>query len=94
MSRTSPRTSATSRPAAATTGASDQANRCTARAARRSPSRTATRCARPGRHRPGPGLSCDEYPFASTREGGHDVPANSRGTAWVPEDEQDYWAQV
>ncbi|MEU2564949.1 NucA/NucB deoxyribonuclease domain-containing protein [Streptomyces longispororuber] len=38
---------------------------------------------------PRPGLSCDEYPFASTREGGHNVPANSRGTAWVPEDQQD-----
>ncbi|MGA4867289.1 NucA/NucB deoxyribonuclease domain-containing protein [Streptomyces lavendulocolor] len=37
---------------------------------------------------PSPGLSCDEYPFASTLEGGVNVPANSRGTAWVPIDEQ------
>ncbi|WP_331726462.1 NucA/NucB deoxyribonuclease domain-containing protein [Streptomyces uncialis] len=38
---------------------------------------------------PRPGLSCDEYPFASTRQGGTSVPASSRGTAWVPEQEQD-----
>ncbi|MER6916051.1 NucA/NucB deoxyribonuclease domain-containing protein [Streptomyces sp. NPDC000594] len=37
---------------------------------------------------PGPGLSCDGYPFASTLEGGTNVPANSRGIAWVPVDEQ------
>ncbi|EPH40160.1 NucA/NucB deoxyribonuclease domain-containing protein [Streptomyces aurantiacus] len=37
---------------------------------------------------PRPGLSCDEYPFASTREGGTNVPADSRGTAWVPLQEQ------
>ncbi len=41
-----------------------------------------------GQTPPRPGLSCDEYPFATTREGGHHVPANSRGTAWVPEEEQ------
>ncbi|WJV51761.1 NucA/NucB deoxyribonuclease domain-containing protein [Streptomyces flavofungini] len=43
----------------------------------------------PGQTPPRPGLSCDEYPFASTREGGHNVSADSRGTAWVPEDQQD-----
>ncbi|MGW6455111.1 NucA/NucB deoxyribonuclease domain-containing protein [Streptomyces sp. NPDC055078] len=41
-----------------------------------------------GQRPPGPGLSCDEYPFATTREGGTNVPANSRGTAWVPQQEQ------
>jgi hypothetical protein len=34
------------------------------------------------------GKSCDEYPFASTREGGNGVPANSRGRAMVPTGEQ------
>jgi Deoxyribonuclease NucA/NucB len=34
------------------------------------------------------GESCDEYPFASTREGGNGVPANSRGRAMVPTGEQ------
>lgn len=38
-------------------------------------------------HRP-PGKSCDEYPFASTREGGNGVPPNSRGRAFVPVREQ------
>ena len=38
---------------------------------------------------PPPGKSCDEYPFASTKEGGTAVPANSRGTAFVPTHEQD-----
>ncbi|MFI8930643.1 NucA/NucB deoxyribonuclease domain-containing protein [Streptomyces sp. NPDC053474] len=42
-----------------------------------------------GQRPPRPGLSCDEYPFASSREGGHHVPADSRGTAWVPKEEQD-----
>ncbi|MEV7617527.1 NucA/NucB deoxyribonuclease domain-containing protein [Streptomyces sp. NPDC089799] len=37
---------------------------------------------------PRPGLSCDEYPFASTLEGGHHVPPSSRGTRWVPASEQ------
>ncbi|GGV53569.1 hypothetical protein GCM10010245_84650 [Streptomyces spectabilis] len=41
-----------------------------------------------GQTPPEPGLSCDEYPFASTREGGHNVSADSRGTAWVPLQEQ------
>ncbi|WP_372406593.1 NucA/NucB deoxyribonuclease domain-containing protein [Streptomyces luteireticuli] len=30
------------------------------------------------------GPSCDEYPFASTREGGTALPAASRGITWVP----------
>jgi hypothetical protein len=34
------------------------------------------------------GKQCDEYPFASTREGGNGVPANSRGRAFVPATEQ------
>lgn len=38
---------------------------------------------------PHPNLSCDEYPFASTKEGGTHVPPSSRGTAWVPTHEQD-----
>ncbi|MEC4018300.1 NucA/NucB deoxyribonuclease domain-containing protein [Streptomyces sp. H27-D2] len=38
---------------------------------------------------PRPGLSCDEYPFASTYEGGTTLPAGSRGIAWVPEGQQD-----
>lgn len=41
----------------------------------------------PSRPRP-PGKQCDEYPFASTREGGNHVPADSRGWAWVPAGEQ------
>ncbi len=41
----------------------------------------------PSRPRP-PGMQCDEYPFASTREGGSGVPPNSRGWAWVPAGEQ------
>ncbi|WP_437112333.1 NucA/NucB deoxyribonuclease domain-containing protein [Streptomyces cinnamoneus] len=36
-----------------------------------------------GQTPPRAGLSCDEYPFATTKEGGHNVPAGSRGTAWV-----------
>jgi len=35
-----------------------------------------------------PGKQCDEYPFASTSEGGNNVPADSRGWAWVPAAEQ------
>ncbi len=38
---------------------------------------------------PRPGVSCDEYPFASTREGGTTLSARNRGTAWVPSGEQD-----
>lgn len=38
-------------------------------------------------HRPS-GKECDEYPFASTREGGNGVPPNSRGRAMVPAREQ------
>jgi hypothetical protein len=37
---------------------------------------------------PRPGVSCDEYPFASTKEGGTAVPKSSRGTEWVPVKEQ------
>jgi Deoxyribonuclease NucA/NucB len=41
------------------------------------------------RSRPRPaGMSCDEYPFASTKEGGNGAPPNSRGWAWVPAGEQ------
>ncbi len=35
------------------------------------------------------GKSCDEYPFASTYEGGHSLPAPDRGWAWVPTGQQD-----
>lgn len=39
--------------------------------------------------RPRPhGMQCDEYPFASTKEGGNGVPPNSHGWAWVPAAEQ------
>jgi len=41
----------------------------------------------PSRPRPA-GKQCDEYPFASTREGGRGAPADSRGWAWVPTKEQ------
>jgi Deoxyribonuclease NucA/NucB len=34
------------------------------------------------------GWSCDEYPFASTEEGGKALPAADRSTAWVPASEQ------
>lgn len=34
------------------------------------------------------GKSCDEYPFATTEEGGLTLPAGARGWAWVPEAEQ------
>lgn len=34
------------------------------------------------------GKSCDEYPFATTQEGGHTLPAEARGWSWVPESEQ------
>jgi Deoxyribonuclease NucA/NucB len=37
---------------------------------------------------PASDLSCDEYPFASTYEGGTALPASDRGTAWVPSTEQ------
>jgi hypothetical protein len=33
--------------------------------------------------------SCDEYPFAGTWEGGTRLPASQRGTAWVPQGEND-----
>ena len=42
----------------------------------------------PNRRPPHPGLECDEYPFATTQEGGTALPAASRGTAWVPATEQ------
>ncbi|MER7792795.1 hypothetical protein [Streptomyces sp. NPDC097640] len=42
-----------------------------------------------GRRPPARGLSCDECPFAGTREGGTSLPANSRGIAWVRDHEQD-----
>jgi hypothetical protein len=35
------------------------------------------------------GKSCDEYPFASTYEGGHSLPRADRGWAWVPTNQQD-----
>ncbi|WP_326693175.1 NucA/NucB deoxyribonuclease domain-containing protein (plasmid) [Streptomyces sp. NBC_01795] len=38
--------------------------------------------------RPRPGVSCDEYPFASTREGGTALSKKNRGVAWVPAWEQ------
>jgi hypothetical protein len=38
---------------------------------------------------PKKGLSCDEYPFASAREGGTTLKKPNRGTAWVPKSEQD-----
>ncbi|MEV4254464.1 NucA/NucB deoxyribonuclease domain-containing protein [Spirillospora sp. NPDC049652] len=38
---------------------------------------------------PRPGVSCDEYPFASTAEGGTALSRTDRGTAWVPVAEQD-----
>ncbi|MGV9567551.1 NucA/NucB deoxyribonuclease domain-containing protein [Streptomyces sp. NPDC003480] len=41
-----------------------------------------------GQRPPRPGLSCDEYPLATTKEGGLNLPAGSRGTAWVPQQEQ------
>ncbi|WP_275820702.1 NucA/NucB deoxyribonuclease domain-containing protein [Streptantibioticus ferralitis] len=37
---------------------------------------------------PSPGLSCDEYPFASTAEGGTFYAPPNRGIAWVPQAEQ------
>ncbi|MFF0746704.1 NucA/NucB deoxyribonuclease domain-containing protein [Streptomyces sp. NPDC004111] len=37
---------------------------------------------------PAPGLSCDEYPFASTKEGGLRLAKEDRGTRWVPASEQ------
>jgi hypothetical protein len=42
----------------------------------------------PGQTPPQPGFECDEYPFASTYEGGLAVPSFERGTAWVPQSEQ------
>ncbi|MER6093363.1 NucA/NucB deoxyribonuclease domain-containing protein [Streptomyces bluensis] len=42
-----------------------------------------------GQRPPAQGLSCDEYPFATTKEGGTALPPISRGIAWVPNDEQD-----
>jgi hypothetical protein len=38
---------------------------------------------------PKPGLSCDEYPFRSTQEGGTALSKANRGTAWVPKKQQD-----
>jgi hypothetical protein len=37
---------------------------------------------------PKPDLSCDEYPFQSTREGGTALSKKNRGWAWVPASEQ------
>lgn len=37
---------------------------------------------------PKPDLSCDEYPFQSTREGGTALSKNNRGWAWVPTSQQ------
>ncbi|MFJ5548737.1 NucA/NucB deoxyribonuclease domain-containing protein [Streptomyces sp. NPDC093225] len=37
---------------------------------------------------PSSGLSCDEYPFASTKEGGTALGSFYRGVAWVPRAEQ------
>jgi hypothetical protein len=37
---------------------------------------------------PKPHLSCDEYPFQSTREGGTALSKKNRGWAWVPASEQ------
>ncbi|MFF0204458.1 NucA/NucB deoxyribonuclease domain-containing protein [Streptomyces sp. NPDC005017] len=37
---------------------------------------------------PSPGLWCDEYPFATTREGGRSLNEAYRGWAWVPRREQ------
>ncbi|MCQ4084079.1 NucA/NucB deoxyribonuclease domain-containing protein [Streptomyces sp. RB6PN25] len=37
---------------------------------------------------PAPGLSCDEYPFASTAEGGTFYAPPNRAIAWVPRAEQ------
>jgi hypothetical protein len=36
---------------------------------------------------PHKGWSCDEYPFASTAQGGTSVPLIDRSTAWVPRSE-------
>lgn len=38
---------------------------------------------------PPPGKSCDEYPFASTAEGGTALPPDDHGFAFVPTSEQD-----
>lgn len=35
------------------------------------------------------GKSCDEYPFATTKEGGKTLPDGAHGWDWVPEDQQD-----
>lgn len=45
-------------------------------------------CARKVTGPPPKGKSCDEYPFASTHEGGHSLPPADRGWAWVPTDQQ------
>ncbi|WP_433177350.1 NucA/NucB deoxyribonuclease domain-containing protein [Actinoallomurus sp. CA-150999] len=37
---------------------------------------------------PKPDLTCDEYPFASSHEGGTALPKTERGIAWVPGAEQ------
>ncbi|MEU8543086.1 NucA/NucB deoxyribonuclease domain-containing protein [Streptomyces sp. NPDC048717] len=43
---------------------------------------------KPPAHLPFPGKAqCDEYPFASTREGGKSQSLPNRGTMWVPEKE-------
>ncbi|MFD4862894.1 NucA/NucB deoxyribonuclease domain-containing protein [Streptomyces atratus] len=34
-------------------------------------------------------ISCDEYPFATTKEGGTKLPASQRGIKFVPDKEQD-----
>jgi hypothetical protein len=45
-------------------------------------------CRRPGQKPPHKGLSCDEYPFKTTYEGGTALSAANRGWAWVPTGEQ------
>lgn len=37
---------------------------------------------------PRPGVTCDEYPFASTQEGGKALSGRNRGWAWVPAAQQ------
>lgn len=38
--------------------------------------------------KPAPDQWCDEYPFASTKEGGTQLPEAQRSVAWVPKSEQ------
>jgi hypothetical protein len=46
-------------------------------------------CGKKVRGTPPKGKSCDEYPFASTEEGGTKLPEKDRSWAWVPEGQQD-----